>query len=211
MRRTLAATLRAVFSLALPATVGLLVLGRPVVRLLFERGAFEAASTEAVAWALAFYAVGLVGHAGLEIIARAFYALHDTLTPVWVGGLAMGINVALSLTLPGVFRLAGWPAHAGLALANSVATLLELVGLLVLIRQRMDGLEGRRTLIALAKSGLAALAMGAALAAWQTALPGTDALVVGGGGVALGAAVYLGMALVLRVEELWLVAAWLRR
>jgi putative peptidoglycan lipid II flippase len=211
MRRTLVATLRAVFSLALPATVGLLVLGRPLVALLFERGAFEAASTEAVVWALAFYALGLVGHAGLEIIARAFYALHDTLTPVWVGGLAMGLNVALSLTLPGAFGLAGWPAHAGLALANSAATLLELVGLVLLIRRRMDGLEERRTLVGLAKSGLAALAMGAALLGWQAALPGAGALVLGGGGVVLGAAVYLGAALVLRVEELWAIVGRLRR
>ncbi len=211
MRSTLAATLRAVSSLCLPATVGLLVLGRPLVGLLFERGAFEAASTDAVAWALALYALGLVGHAGLEIIARAFYALHDTFTPVWVGGLAMGLNVALSLTLPGVFGLAGWPPHAGLALANSVATLLELVVLVVLIRRRMDGLEGRRTLTAFAKSGLASLAMGVVLLGWQAVLPNAGSLVLGGGGIVLGAAVYLGVALLLRVEELRAVGELIRR
>ncbi|MBU0702512.1 MAG: polysaccharide biosynthesis C-terminal domain-containing protein, partial [Chloroflexi bacterium] len=211
MRSTLAATLRAVFSLCLPATVGLLALGRPLVGLLFERGAFEATSTEVVAWALAFYALGLVGHAGLEIIARAFYALHDTFTPVWVGGLAMGLNVALSLTLPGVFGLAGLPPYAGLALANSVATLLELVALLALIRRRMDGLEGRRTAIAFAKSGLASLAMGAALVGWQAALPDAGALLVGGGGAVLGAAVYAAAALLLRMEELRAVARLLIR
>lgn len=210
MRSTLAATLRAVFSLCLPATVGLLVLGRPLVRLLFERGAFEAASTEAVTWALVFYALGLLGHAGLEIVARAFYALHDTFTPVWVGGLAMGLNVTLSLTLPGAFGLAGWPLHAGLALANSVATLLELVVLLVLIRRRMDGLEGRRTAIAFAKSGLASLVMGAVLLGWQVALPGAGALALGGG-LVLGAAVYVGTALLLGVEELRAIAGLLRR
>jgi len=202
MRSALTATLRAVFSLCLPATVGLLVLGRPLVTLLFERGAFEVASTEAVAWALAFYALGLVGHAGLEIIARAFYALHDTFTPVWVGGLAMALNVALSLTLPVLLGLVGWPPYAGLALANSVAVLLELVGLLALIRRRLNGLEGRRTLTAFARSGLAALAMGAVLWAWQVALPDAGSLVLGGGGVALGAAAYLGAALLLRAEEL---------
>jgi putative peptidoglycan lipid II flippase len=211
MRGTLAATLRAVFFLSLPATVGLLVLGRPLVGLLFERGAFEAASTEAVAWALAFYALGLVGHAGLEIIARAFYALHDTFTPVWMGGLAMGLNVALSLTLPGIFDLVGWPPHAGLALANSVATLLELAGLLVLIQRRMNGLEGRRTLTAFAKSGLAALAMGGILLGWQALLPGAGTLVLGGVGVVLGVATYVGVALLLRVEELRIIAGLLRR
>jgi len=211
MRSTLAATLRAVFFLCLPATVGLLTLGRPLVALLFERGMFEASSTEAVAWALAFYALGLVGHAGLEIIARAFYALHDTFTPVWVGGLAVGVNVALSLTLPGTFEWLGRPAHAGLALANSIATLLELVLLLVLIRRRMGGIEGRRTLIAFAKGGSAALAMGAVLLVWRAALPGMGALVMGGGGVLLGAVAYLGAALVLRVEELQVVTRFLRR
>ena len=89
MRATLATTLRMVFFLCLPATVGLVVLGRPLVSLIFERGAFVATSTDAVTWALAFYALGLVGHAGLEIVARAFYALHDTITPVWVGALAV--------------------------------------------------------------------------------------------------------------------------
>ncbi len=202
MRSTLAATLRAVFFLCLPATVGLLVLGRPLVALLFERRMFQASSTEAVAWALALYALGLVGHAGLEIIARAFYALHDTFTPVWVGAVAVGVNVALSLTLPGAFGLMGWPTFAGLALANSLATLLELVVLLVLIQRRMGGIEGRRTSIAFAKGGLAALAMGALLVGWQAALPGAGALVVGGGGVVLGAVAYVGAAALLRVEEL---------
>ena len=211
MRSTLAATLRVVFSLSLPATVGLLVLGRPLVGLLFERGAFEATSTDAVAWALGFYALGLIGHAGLEIIARAFYALHDTLTPVWVGGLAMGLNVVLSLTLPGVFGLAGWPPHAGLALANSVATLLELVGLLALIRRRMGGLEGRQILVALAKSGLAALAMGAVLLGWRALLADAGPLALAGGGVVLGAATLAGTALLLRMEELQAVVRLLRR
>ena len=202
MRHTLAATLRAVFALCLPATVGLVVLGQPLVRLLFERGAFEAASTQAVTWALALFALGLVGHAGLEIIARAFYALHDTLTPVWVGGLAMGLNVGLSLVLPGLFGLAGWSPPAGLALANSIATLLELAVLMALIRRRLDGLEGRRTLLAFAKSGVAALAMGMALFEWQTALPDAEPLIVGGGGILLGVAVYVAVALLLRMEEL---------
>jgi putative peptidoglycan lipid II flippase len=211
MRSTLAATLRVVFSLCLPATAGLVVLARPLVALLFERGAFEVTSTEAVAWALAFYALGLVGHAGLEIIARAFYALHDTFTPVWVGGLAMGLNVVLSLTLPGVFDRAGWPPHAGLALANSIATLLELVVLMALVRRRMDGLEGRRTLTAFAKSGLASLAMGAILLGWQVVLPRAGTLVLGGGGIVLGVAVYLGAALLLRMGELGAVMGLIRR
>ncbi|MFN2271452.1 MAG: murein biosynthesis integral membrane protein MurJ [Anaerolineae bacterium] len=211
MRGTLAATLRTVFFLSIPATVGLLALGQPLVGILFERGAFDQSSTAEVAWALAFFALGLVGHSGLEIIARAFYALHDTFTPVWVGGLAMALNLALSLALPGAFASQGWMAHGGLALANSVATLLETGVLLVLIRRRLHGVEGRQMLSACARSGLAALAMGAALLGWRALLADASALLVGGGGVVLGAAVYLGAAALLRAEELRAVVGLVRR
>jgi putative peptidoglycan lipid II flippase len=163
-----------------------------------------------VVWALAFFALGLVGHAGLEVVARAFYALHDTFTPVWVGSLAVALNIGLSLTLPGAFEARGWMKHGGLALANSIATLLETAVLLVLIRRRLNGIGGKRTLIALVKSGLATLAMGAALVGWQALLPNASSLLVGGGGVILGATIYLGAALLLRAEELRTVARMLR-
>jgi putative peptidoglycan lipid II flippase len=202
MRQTLSSTLRGVFFLSIPATVGLVVLGNPLVSLLFERGAFETASTKVVAWALSFFALGLVGHAGLEIVARAFYALHDTSTPVWVGGLAVGLNVALSLTLPAVFASAGLQPFGGLALANSIATLLEFGVLVFLVRRRMNGIQGRRMATVVAKSGLAALAMGVALAGWQAALPSAGSLIRGGGGVVLGLIVYLIAASLLRSDEL---------
>lgn len=202
MRHTLATTLRMVFFVTLPAAVGLLVLRRPLVALLFERGAFQASSTDAVAWALAFYALGLVGHAGVEIIVRAFYALHDTWTPVWVGGLAMSLNVVLSLTLPGVFAWMGLPAHGGLALANSVATLLEMGGLMALLRPRLGGLEGRALGTSVARSGLAAGAMGFLLVLWQQALPGASGAVVGAGGILLGAGAYLLAAVFIGMDEI---------
>ncbi|HDD25314.1 MAG TPA: hypothetical protein ENF52_07750, partial [Chloroflexi bacterium] len=202
MRHTLSVTLQAVFVLCLPATVGLIVLGRPLVSLLFERGAFETSSTEAVTWALAFYALGLIGHAGLEIIARAFYALHDTATPVWVGGVAMGFNTLLSLTLPSVFASLGYPPHAGLALANSIATLMELAALAVLIQRRMGRLENEAMKGTLTKSGIAALGMAGVLFYWQQWLPDVGPLIVGGGGIALGVLVYLGLAWLLRLRPL---------
>jgi putative peptidoglycan lipid II flippase len=182
--------------------VGLIAVGRPVVSLLFERGAFESASTQAVAWALTFFALGLLGHAGLEIVARAFYALHDTLTPVWVGGLAMGLNIALSLTLPSLFASLRLQPFGGLALANSIATLMEFVVLLALIGRQVKGLQGRRMGSTILKSSLAALIMGAALLGWRTALPNAGALIRGGGGILLGLGTYLLAALLLRCDEL---------
>jgi len=207
MRATLAATLRAVLFLTIPAAMGLLTLGRPLVALLFERGAFQASSTEAVAWALAFYALGLVGHAGVEILARAFYALHDTWTPVWVGGLTMGINILLSVTLPTAFGGMGLPPHGGLALSNSVAVLLEMGGLLALIRPRLMGVEGRALAGSVARSGLAATAMAIVLMAWQRAV-GDGTALVAGGGVALGAVAYLVAAALLGHSPFHAIRGW---
>jgi len=201
LRDTLSATIRAVLFLSIPATAGLIALGRPLVALLFERGAFAASSTAAVTWAVVLFAIGLVGHAGLEIVARAFYALHDTFTPVWVGAVAVAINVGLSIVLSQAFALAGWPPHAGLALANSIATLVELGLLLGLMARRMQGLHGPKMLRSAVKSGVAAAAMAAVLWGWQAVFQEAGALIVGAGGILLGGAVYLAAALLLGAEE----------
>ena len=211
MRQMLSSTLRGIFFLSIPATVGLVILGQPLVSLLFERGAFGAASTTAVSWALVFLALGLVGHAGLEIVARAFYALHDTVTPVCVGVVTMAVNIALSFTLPLGFASAGLPPFGGLALANSIATLLEFGVLLVLIRRRMGGIRGWRIAELIGKSAVAAAAMLVALLGWQAAMPNSGALVRGGGGVVLGVVAYLLMALLMKTEELRLMVTSIRR
>jgi putative peptidoglycan lipid II flippase len=202
MRRALASTLRSVIYLALPASAGLILLRVPIVQLLFERGEFTAESTASVAWVLAFFALGLTGHAGLEIVVRAFYALHDTRTPVVVGSAAMALNVALSITLSRLFLSIGWMPHGGLALANSLATLIEACWLLWLLRKRLGGVEGGWLLSGLFKSCLATAGMVGVIWLWSLISPHGSALWLGGVGIVLGAAAYLGFAALLRVEEL---------
>ncbi len=211
MRSSLAATLRAVFVLSFPATVGLVVLHEPLVELLFERGAFDQTSTELVSWALLFFALGLAAHAGLEIVNRAFFAMHDTKTPLLVSGGAMLLKVGLSLALPFLFVALGWMAHGGLALAISLATILEVVVLLWIIRGRLGGLEGRRSLPTLLRSTAAAVLMGLVLLAFLAAFPNGNTLLLGLVGIALGAAVYLGAVWALGVDELRAVALQLGR
>ena len=206
MRSTLAATLRAILYLAVPAAVGLIVLSRPLVRLVFERGAFNESSTEMVAWALVLYSLGLPAHALVEIVVRAFYALHDTKTPVLIGIGGMVLNVILSLVFIQVFRALGWMELGGLALSNSLATTLEMVVLLYLIRQRLEGLEGRRTLASLARIGLASLLMGAVAAGLAWLLQDRSAWLSGGVAVVLSFAEYIVASLALRAPEPW--AVW---
>jgi putative peptidoglycan lipid II flippase len=206
MRNTLAATLRAILYLALPAAVGLIVLRRPLVQLIFQRGAFTETSTEMVAWALAFFSLGLPAHAVVEVVVRAFYALHDTKTPVMVGIGAMVLNVILSLTFIALFETLGWMPHGGLALSNSLATIIEMVVLLGIIRRRLVGLEGRRMLASLARIGLAALLMGAVAGALAWLLKNQSAWLVAGVAVTVGLVQYVTASLALRSPEPW--ALW---
>jgi putative peptidoglycan lipid II flippase len=206
MRNTLAATLRAILYLALPAAVGLVVLSRPLVQLVFERGAFTETSTEMVAWALAFFALGLPAHAVVEIVVRAFYAMHDTKTPVMVGIGSMVLNVILSLVFIQLFRVLGWMEHGGLALSNSLATTLEMAVLLYLIRQRLAGLEGRRMLASLARIGLASLLMGIVAAGLAWLLKDYSVWLAAGVAVVLSVVEYIVSSLALRSPEPW--AVW---
>ena len=129
--------------LAIPASIGLILLREPIVALMLQYGKFTEASTQLISWALLWYSVGLVGHCVVEILARAFYAMHDTKTPVLMGAVAMGLNVGLSLLFSAWFARLGWMPHGGLALANSLATGLEAACLLFLMRRQLGGLEGQ--------------------------------------------------------------------
>jgi len=166
MRASLAATVRAVLLLSLPASIGLILLREPVIRFLYHGGRFGDRSTELVAWALLWYAAGLVGHCIVEIVSRAFYALHDTKTPVIIGVVAMSLNILFSLVFTRAFSSIGWMPHGGLALANSLATALETVVILILMQRRLHGLHGHAILDAVWKGALASTAMAFALYLW---------------------------------------------
>jgi putative peptidoglycan lipid II flippase len=201
LRLTLARTLRGVLFLALPATLGLMLLRTPIVAMLFERGAFTAESTDLVAWALLWYAVGLPSHAVLEVVVRAFFALKDTLRPVLVSLVAMGLNVVLSLTLTTVFARVGWEPVGGLALANSMATTVEAALLVYLIRRRLDGLAWQSIERGVLAAVGASAAMVAGLIVWLSLSQGRAAIFVGLGGVLVGGGLYYLVARLLRAPE----------
>jgi putative peptidoglycan lipid II flippase len=201
VQHSLAAILRGVTLLSLPASVGLILLRVPVVQFILERGAFTERSTALVAWALLWYAAGLVGHSVMEVLARAFYALHDTKTPVVVGVVAMSLNVAFSFGFSALFQRVGWMPHGGLALANSLATALETAGLLYLMRRRLNGLQGGRVLRGLGSALLGTAGMGLAVGLWLNQTRAASPLVVLAGGLILGSLVYAGMMVALGVPE----------
>ncbi len=208
MRRTFSQTLRTVLFLIIPSSIGLITIGPLIVRLLLERGSFTAESTAMVAYALAFYALGLVGHGSLEIMVRAFFALHNTWTPVLVGIGAMTLNILL-----GIWWVR-YLSFGGLALANSTATLLEALLMLLLLRRRLGGVDGRTLAASVGRTLIAALVMGAVLypvAQWASAQPGGVRFAFDVAVLLGGAAIFVGVSALLRSPELAQVAALIRR
>ena len=145
MKATLLQSLRLILFLTVPASLGLIILREPLIATVFERGAFVSSSTEATAYALMFYTIGLTGHGALEIINRGFFALRDTRTPVAVGVGAMVVNAAMCMLL---IRILG---HGGLALSMSIAAIIESSVLLLLLDRRLQGLIDRQTVLAVGK------------------------------------------------------------
>ena len=199
LRRTVGESTRTILAVAVPAAAGLILLGPSLIALLYERGAFDAAASTAVAGALRLYALGLAGHACLEIAARAFFAQQDTVTPLVIAGGSALLNILLGIVL--------MPAmgYGGLALANSVAITLEVIVLLLVLRRRWGHIEGRQTAGRLVRILAATLVMSAVLL-------GAGSLVSTAGWgrtaslalqVAAGAVTYLGACAVLGVDDLW--------
>jgi putative peptidoglycan lipid II flippase len=196
LRRTMVQALRIILTLSIPAMVGLIVLGRPVIQLMFERGEFSPDSTAAVYQSLQFWALALVAHCALEVVNRLFYAQKDTLTPLW-GALAgmivnMGLAVALYQSLDA----------GGLALSNGVAVTVEVLLLLAIAHRRMTGVEAGSLLGTLVRTLLAAGVMGSVVVIFTTLLPGLSPLFIAGAGGGLGLLAYVAAALLLGLEEI---------
>jgi len=193
-KETLNLSLRLVFFTVVPAMVGLIALGTPIVQILFEHGRFTPRATALTASALAGYALGLPAYAAVKVLASAFYAMKDTRTPVRVANISMGVNIAGNLMLMGPWGV------GGLAFATAIASVVNAALLFWLLRRRLGLLGGRRLALSLARAAAASLFMGLAAWAWTRWGFGPLALRVTVA-VAGGAALYFALARLLRSEE----------
>jgi putative peptidoglycan lipid II flippase len=168
---------------------------------LFQRGEFTAADAALTAQALAGYAVGLPAFSATRIAAQTFYALGDTRTPVIVGFVSVAVNVLLALVLM-------WPLrHIGLALASSLSSYVNVIGLCWLLHRRLGGPRGAEIWGSLGRTVVAT----AALALWCAWVEGflpmvPEPVVLGLARMLLamvgGVAVYVAMAAAIRAPEL---------
>lgn len=196
LRRAFSTGFRVTLFLTVPATIGLMLLARPIIQILFQRGAFTAESTEMTLTALELFAVGLFAHAGLETITRTFYAMHDTATPVRIGIASVVLNIVLSLILIGPLK------QGGLALANSIATMLEMLALMYLLRPRLRGIEGKTIAMSVLKMVIGAAVMAVAIVLFSSTPPAQNVWALLLGGIALGGGAYFLTMFVLRSDEI---------
>ncbi len=155
-RDTLSRSLGLVFLLTIPSAVGLFVLSRPIVGVVYERGQFTAFDTEQTALALSFYCLGLVGYASTKVLAPAFYALDNVRIPMFVSLFSIGLNFTLNKVFIDGLGLGHW----ALALSTSLVASLNFVLLFAFMRSKVQGIEGRRLLRAGLKISAASGAMG---------------------------------------------------
>ena len=146
LKETLGQALRMIFFLTVPAMVGLILLREPIVALLFERGEFDATATRLTAEALSYYALGLWAFATVRIVATSFFALQDTRTPLIAAVASIAANLMLGAVLMRPM------AHNGLALATSIASMLNLAILVIGINSKLNGLPWKRLLSSMVRS-----------------------------------------------------------
>ena len=152
VRRQLSTSLRVLLFISLPLTAIMTVLREPLTAVFFQYGLFSAQSTARTADALLFFTLGLAAQSLVPVLARAFYALQDTRTPVVWAVVAVALNVPLMAALVGPMGV------GGLALALTVTATLEVIGLLWALRGRLGGVDGAELLASLARSTAAAAA-----------------------------------------------------
>jgi putative peptidoglycan lipid II flippase len=209
LRNTFSEGLRSLWFIVFPLSVGLMVLSEPIVRLLFERGAFDAVATRMTAIALVYYSMGIFASAASFLLLRVYFALQDTATPVKLGLCAVGLNIVLNLIL------VRYLAHGGLALATSIVAIAECLLLAYFLRHRLGRIDGRRIMRSTVKFSVSSIVMGVVVTVahrytllfFDPALLAHRFLQVGVL-IALGGLVYIVAAALLRTEELARAIAW---
>src|SRR5947209_2900095 len=211
IRHRTALALRLNIFVLVPASVGLAILGVPIVAVLFERGQFSQDSVRQTAYALTFFSLGLAGQAATALLVRVFYALQDVITPLRISLVVIGVNLATNIVLVHLL------AQGGLALGTSIAATLNAILLGRALRGRLGGLEGRQILQTARRAIVGVVPMAAITAAVAYLITGGS---MQGGlrplvavllAVALGGLTYLAVEMLLRSEEVGLVLSIIRR
>lgn len=204
-RHTISHALRLMILLTVPASIGLMALKTPIIRLIYQRGAFDAYDTLQVANALFYYAFGLCGYSAVKIATDGFYALKDTKTPVYVSLCTISLNIILNYLFIFQFNF----DHRSLALSTSCTLTANFTALFIILNRRVGNFGVCAIASVFIRVTIASLFMG--LACWLTSKQiaiwlGTDTLGASlmqvGVSIALGLVVLYSACRILRVREM---------
>jgi len=199
LRMQLSRGIRLAALVIVPASALYIGLARPIIVALLQRGAFSAGDASAVADTLVAFSVGLLPFSIYLFAMRAFYARHDTFTPFWINCVENAVNIVLA------FPLYAWLGIPGLALAFALSYFVGAVLTLGVLRVRLRGIDGAQMASSLTRIVVAGAAVGVVgwavgeLIGWSSFAHAVLAVVAG---AAVGGAVYVGLLVVLRVQEL---------
>ena len=212
LKRTLSFSLRFGLFLTLPATFLLIALAHPIVVLLYQHGRFGAGDSWQTAQALWAYAAGLSAFSAVRVMVPVYYALGMTRIPVTISFITIAVNVVLNLVLMGPLQ------HRGLALATSIASVLNFVLLFEMLRRKIGPMGGRMLLRSSVKiTFAAALAAGAGYLAAHGLEHAIgirsllERVLVVAAGLTMATVIYIAAAITLRIEESAPLWALLRR
>lgn len=140
--------------LVIPVSVGAIVLSTPIVKVLFERGAFDSRATDMTSSALIFYSIGMVAFGLRDILGRVYYSLQDTKTPMINGAIAMGMNIILNIIL------VNYMGHNGLAFATSISSIVCIVLLFKNLKNKIGNFGQEKIINVFVKSLIGSILMG---------------------------------------------------
>ncbi len=202
LKDTLSFSLRVTFLIMLPASVGLAILGAPIIKILFQRGEFTEYSTYITESALFFYAFGLCAYSGIKLLVTCFYSMQDTATPVKTAFFAVILNIILNLILM-------WPLKlGGLALATSISATFNFVILYVILKSRLGHLGTGEIINSFLRVASATIVMGLVLKMLSYYCLSVKTLFLS---VILGVLTFIAAACVFRVKELTGALIWISR
>jgi putative peptidoglycan lipid II flippase len=211
--------IRSILFLTIPSSVFMIILARPLVQLLLQHGKFTSQDTVMTATALCFYAIGIFAWSAQSILARGFYAMQDTITPVVIGTAVTLIFIPMNWLFMTPFHL----SFSGLALATTIAAIMHMTVMMGVLRKRLHGFDGKRMLLSVIKIIFASAIAGAVC--WiirlkldnhfhplttihHVKIDAAITLLVGGG---IGCLVYIILAVIFKMEELNIAKAILKR
>jgi putative peptidoglycan lipid II flippase len=215
-RSTLSNSIGLVFLMTIPSACGLVFLGDPIIRLIYERGAFDSFDTQMASWALTAYAIGLSGYAAIKVLSPSFYALDDAKTPMYISLASILVHAVTSYSMMKLFSTIGVTperpngyGHVGVALATSAVALVNFSALTYFMKRRIQRIEGRRILLSFIRICIASAALSATSYFSYKLLHGTlgergfhvkmiEAFVP----IAIGGLVFLAIAKLLKIKEL---------